>query len=59
MGKDLTDSSVVAIEQVQQHNRGDSTDNDDGAVSMTYESNYQCVEFSTKEEDDAIFVENN
>lgn len=52
--KDMVDSGVVA--QLRTSNRTSVTEEDEGAVSITYDDRYRCV--SVSEEDDPVDIEN-
>lgn len=52
--KDMVDSGVVA--QLRLSDRTSITEDDEGAVSMSYDDRYRCV--SVSEEDEAVIVDN-
>jgi hypothetical protein len=52
--KDMVDSGVVA--QLRLSDRTSITEDDEGAVSITYDDRYRCV--SVGEEDEAVIVDN-
>lgn len=52
--KDMVDSGVVA--QLRTSDRTSITEEDEGAVSITYDDRYRCV--SVSEEDEAVVVDN-
>lgn len=52
--KDMVDSGVVA--QLRLSDRTSITEDDEGAVSVTYDDRYRCV--SVSEEDEAVIVDN-
>lgn len=52
--KDMVDSGVVA--QLRPSDRTSITEDDEGAVSITYDDRYRCV--SVGEEDEAVIVDN-
>lgn len=52
--KDMVDSGVVA--QLRTSDRTSVTEEDEGAVSITYDDRYRCV--SVSEEDEAVVVDN-
>lgn len=51
---DMVDSGVVA--QVRQSDRISLNEDDEGAVSISYDDRYRCV--SVSEEDEAVIVDN-
>lgn len=52
--RDMVDSGVVA--QVRQSDRISINEDDEGAVSISYDDRYRCV--SVGEEDEAVVVDN-
>lgn len=52
--RDMVDSGVVA--QTRQSDRISINEDDEGAVSISYDDRYRCV--SVSEEDEAVVVDN-